>query len=161
MTRGQVWAWFRESKAMWGMVVKFREQIEQMQASIPLVEASGNSDQYMKVSRELAQAQQQYNAMESKVLERWNTSNLDSVEQASLDLELRLENVNETFAQWRKRLQQLEFYAATDQFDESGAEGTTSRADAETIVTHFRTEYEAALELAEQCIPNKAVVLHA
>lgn len=161
MTRGQVWAWFRESKAMWGMLTKFKEQIEQMQASLPLIEASGSSDQYMKVSRELAQAQQQYNAMESKVLERWNVSNLDSVEQASIDFELRLENMNETFTQWRKRLQQLEFYVATDQFDDSGAEGATSRADAEAVIAHFRTEYETALELVEQCVPNKAVVLHA
>lgn len=161
MTRGQLRAWLNQSEAMWGILAKLMQQQEQMHATATMLEAAGTTDQLFKLQQDLATVQQQYTRAEAAMLSRLNVSVVDDAERSLVDFRLRFEQAEKLFQEWRSRFQQMEFMVAANQVSETGEDNKPARAAVEEVVTESREMYELSLKLVEDCVPNKAVVIHA
>lgn len=163
MTRGQVSTWVRETEAMWGMLGKFRQQVEQLHATLPLLQASGNAEQYVKAEREHAAALTQCDQVEAAVLARLNARDTDTAEQGLVDLRLRADQMNEAFIDWRTKVQRFELAVVSGQFaDPNDVESEKpTRAMGEAVIAEAKQRYEQSLALVDAGIPNQVVLIHA
>lgn len=159
MTRGQLGTWLARAEAMWGILAKLKQQMDQMQATATMLEAAGNADQLSKLLKDLATVQQQYERAEAKLLDTLNVASYDDAERSLVDFRLRFDQAEKQFQEWRTRFQQMELMVASGQVSESGEDNRPTRAAVEEIVTQARDHYDIALRLTEECVPNKAVVL--
>jgi len=159
MTKEQIESWYRQINHSYNIVNQLSETIDNLISAHHGQTAVGNIKQVADISTELDRLRRDREKVLANLLERCNTTDLAGVETRLADLTVRLELIEKTFMEWRRRLAVYEHIASRDAFKSEEHPNNPSREEFTAMLDDSKNQFEIALRGAADLVPNKAIII--
>lgn len=164
MTLARVRSWVKQVSTMLAVLNNISEQIDELKAHRELSNSPENKKQLVAIDSDMERAGRDYGRMEKALLEKLNVANYERALEVVTDVNIRLKIAEGLFETWRKQVAALDFMSAAEKLVEKDGEDSEGsdklpREEMNKAVEDAKSAYEIQLELVNQYIPDKVVLL--
>lgn len=157
-TKSRITSWFRQMSSALETAKNIESSLDNLKGQLHVANAIENAKQIAAIQTELDRLGRDGEKINQMLLQRVKASDLEAVATRLADLAIRLENSDQFFEAWRRRLAQYEHLATLDSFAEEESEGITRQKMTE-LVEDAKQQYEVCLKNADDLIPNTVIAL--